>query len=89
MCIGVSGMMGVEGLESSKVVLGLSSLKMAATLVTSHLDDLQLAVECVYLGRNIEYACIQLVVAGELGDQPPVIHAIGQIHGLMVGRRLP
>ena len=89
MCIGVSGMMGVEGLESSKVVLGLSSLKMAVTLVTSHLDDLQLAVECVYLGCNIEYTCIQLVVAGELGDQPPVIRAIGQIHGLMVGRRLP
>ena len=62
---------------------------MAATLVTSHLDDLQLTVECVYLGHNIEYACIRLVVAGELGDQPPVVRAMGQIHGLMVERRLP
>ena len=57
--------------------------------MTSHLDDLQLAVEHVYLSHDVEDVSIGLVVVGKLGCQAPIVHAMGQVHGLVVGRRLP
>ena len=32
---------------------------------------------------------VHFVVVGNLGGQPPIIRAAGQLNGLMVGRRLP
>ena len=79
----------VEGLKSLEVVLGTSPLKAAVALTTGHLDNLQLAVEYVYLGCNIEDSRVRFMVAGELSDQPPVVRAVGQLNGLVIGRRLP
>ena len=89
MCISAGRATSVEGLKSPEAVLGVSPLKAAAALTTGHLDDLQLAVEHVYLGHDIEDSRVQFVVAGELGDQPPVVCAVGQLDGLVIGRRLP
>ena len=41
------------------------------------------------LSRDVEDAGIRLVVASDLGRQSPIVRAAGQIHGLMIGRRLP
>ena len=54
MHISMGRVTSVKGLKSLEVVLGTSPLKAAAALTTGHLDDLQLAVEYVYLGRNVE-----------------------------------
>ena len=78
--------MSIEGLKGLETVLGTSSLEMAATLTTSGLDYLELAVERVYLHRDVEDTSICLVVAGNLGGQPPVIRAASQLNGLVIGR---
>ena len=77
-----------EGLKSPEAVLGTSPLKAAVALTTGCLDNLQLAVEYVYLGHNIEDSRIQFMVVGKLSDQPPVVCAVGQLDGLVIGRRL-
>ena len=41
------------------------------------------------LGGDIENASVRFVVAGDFGCQPPVVGAAGQVHGLVIGRRLP
>ena len=89
MCIGTSGAARVEGLEGPEAVLGTSSLETAAALTSLRLDELHLAVECMNLGRDVEDARVGLVVTGDFGRQSPIVGATGQIHGLVVGRRLP
>ena len=68
--------------------MGAGSLEAGATLTSLRLDELQLAVECMDLGRDIEDAGVGLMVAGDLCCQAPVIGATGQVHGLVIGRRL-
>ena len=70
-------------------MLCTSPLETAAAMTSAGLDDLQLAVECVDLGRDVESVSIGLVIASDFGRQAPVIGATSQIHGLVVGRRLP
>ena len=89
MRISAGGVTGVEGLEGPKAVLSVSPLEATATLATGCLNNLQLAVERMYLGRDVEDAGIGLVVASDLSGQPPVVGAADQVHGLMVGRQLP
>ena len=40
------------------------------------------------LGRDVEDAGVRLVIAGDLCRQTPVVGAGGQVHGLMIRRRL-
>ena len=89
MHIGISGTAGVEGLKALETMVSAGSLKMAVALMTGCLDNLQLTVERVYFGHDVEHPSIWLVVMGEFGDQPPVVCALCQIHGLVVGRCLP
>ena len=70
-------------------MLGTGSLETTAALTRLCFGELQLTVERVNLGRNVENAGVGLVIAGDLGRQAPIIGAAGQIHGLVVGRRLP
>ena len=86
MRVSASGATGVEGLEGSETVLGASSLEAAATLTTSHLDNLQLTVERVYLGCDIEDAGVGFVIASELGCQASIIRTVGQVHSLVIRR---
>ena len=86
MRVSTSGATGVEGLEGSETVLGASSLEAAATLTTSHLDNLQLTVERVYLGCDIEDAGVGFVIASELGCQASIIRTVGQVHSLVIRR---
>ena len=79
--------MSVKGLESLEVMLGTISFEMAMTLTAGHLDDLQFAVEGVYLHHNVEHPGVGLVVPSELGNQPPIIHAMCQVHSLVVRGR--
>ena len=88
MRVSASGATSVEGLQSPEALLGAGSLEARATLTSLRLDELQLAVERVDLGRDIEDAGVSLVVAGDLRGQPPVIGAAGQFNGLVVRRRL-
>ena len=88
MCIGTSGAARVEGLEGPEAVLGASSLETAAALTSLRLDELHLAVECMNLGCDVEDAGVGLVIVSDLCRQAPVIGAAGQVHGLMIGRRL-
>ena len=86
MHISMSGVTSVEGLKGPEAMLSVSPLEAASALMTSHLDDVQLTVERMYLGHDIEDAGVGLMVASELGGQSPVIGAAGQVHGLVVGR---
>ena len=65
-------------------MLGSSPLEMASTLTSLRLDKLQLAVERMDLGRDIENAGVRLMVSGDLGRETPVVHAAGQVHGLVI-----
>ena len=88
MCIGMGGVTCVKSLQSPEALLSASPLEAASALASGRLGDLQLAVECMDLGRNIEDAGVSLVVAGDLGRQAPVVGTASQVHGLVVGRRL-
>ena len=72
-------------MEGPEAVLGVCSLEAATALTTGCLDDLQLAIERVYLGRDVEDSRVRVVVAGDLGGQPPIVGALSQLHGLMIG----
>ena len=85
----MSRMAVVERLKPSKIVMGAGSLKTSSALTASCLDDLQLTIECMHLGGDVEYPSIQLMVAGEFGNQSPVVCAACQVHGLVIGRCLP
>ena len=61
-CVSASGAASVQSLEGSEAVRGASSLKAATTLTTGRLDDLQLAIERVYLGRDVEDTSVGLMV---------------------------
>jgi hypothetical protein len=82
----MSGAASVQSLKGSETVLGAGPFEATMALTTSGLDHLQLAVEHVYLYCNVEDTSICFVVAGDLGSQPPVIHATGQLNGLVIGR---
>ena len=86
MCVSTSGATSVQSLEGSETVLGTGSFEAATALTTGGLDHLQLAVKRMYLGRDVEDTSVRFVVTGDLGGQPPVIRAMGQLNGLMVGR---
>ena len=70
-------------------MLGAGSLEARATLTSLCLGELQLAVERMDLGRDVEDTSVGFVVASDLRRQAPIIGAACQIHGLVVGRRLP
>ena len=88
MCIGTSGATSVEGLQGPETVLGSCPFEAGATLTSLCLGELQLAVERVNLGRDVEDASVGLVITSDLRHQTPVVGATGQIHGLVVRRRL-
>ena len=87
MRVSASGTTSVKSLQGSEAVLGAGSLEARATLTSLCLGELQLAVERVVLGRDVEDASVGLVVASDLHCQAPIVGAAGQIHGLMVGGR--
>ena len=51
------------------------------------LGELQLTIEHVNLGRDIEDTGIGLMITSDLCRQAPIVGAASQIHGLVVGRR--
>ena len=65
--------------------MGVSPLKAAAALMTGGFDHLQLAVERVYLGHDVEDTSVRLVITGDFSSQPPIVRAAGQFDGLVVG----
>ena len=69
-------------------MLGAGPLEATATLTSLGLNELQLAVKGVNLGRDIEDTGVRLMVAGDLCCQPPIVGTAGQIHGLVIRRRL-
>ena len=69
-------------------MLGSGSLETGTTLASLRLDELQLAVERMYLGCDVEDTGVCFVVATDLCHQTPIISAAGQVHGLMIGCRL-
>jgi hypothetical protein len=87
--ISTGGAASVEGLKGPETMLGASPLETATTLTTGRFNDLHLAVEGVDLRSDVEDAGIGLVVASELSCQAPIVRASGQVHGLVIGRRLP
>ena len=89
MRVSASGTASVESLQSSETMLGAGSLEARATLTSLRLDELQLTIERMDLGRDVEDAGIGLVISCDLGRQSPVFGVAGQIHGLVIGRRLP
>ena len=88
MRVSASGATGVKSLPGSKAVLGAGSLETRATLTSLCLGELQLAVECVDLSRDVEDTGVGLMITSDLCCQAPIVSAAGQIHGLMVERRL-
>ena len=79
-----SGATSVESLQGSEAVLGAGSLEAGATLTSLRLSKLQLAVERMDLGRDIEDAGVRLVVSSDLGRETPIVRAAGQVHGLVI-----
>ena len=65
-------------------MLGSSSLEAAATLTSLCLDELQLAVERMDFGRDVEDAGVRLVVSSDLRRETPVVRTAGQVHGLVI-----
>ena len=88
MCVGTSRSASIKSLEGPKSVLSLGSFETAATLTGLRFDQLQLAIERVDLSRDVENAGVRLVISGDLGREPPVVRAAGQVHGLVVRRGL-
>ena len=88
MCRDAGGTMRVETLKFCEAVMGFGSFHVCLTLVTHHLDDAELGIECVHLGCNVEYVGVCLMVPSHLCHQSPVIDASCSLHGLMVGHRL-
>ena len=68
-------------------MLGAGSFEASTTLMSLCLDELQLAVECVNFGRDIEDAGVGLMIPGDLCRQTPIVGAAGQVHGLVIGSR--
>ena len=89
MCVSTGGAASIKSLQGPETVLGPGSFEAAAALTSFRLDELQLAVEGVNLSRDVEDTSVRLVIAGNLGRQPPIVGASCQIHGLVVGRRFP
>ena len=84
MCVGAGGTTSVEGLQGPETMLGPSSLEAATTLTSLCLDELQLAIERVDLGRDIENTGVRFVVAADFRCEAPIVRAAGQIHGLVI-----
>ena len=68
-------------------MLGAGSLEAGATLTSLRLDELQLTVERMDLGGDVEYASVGLVISCDLCRQTPVVGAMSQIHGLVIRGR--
>jgi hypothetical protein len=88
MCRDVGGTTRVETLKFCEAVMGFGSFHVCLTLVTHHLDDAELGIECVHLGCNVKYVGVCLMVPSHLHHQFPVIDASCSLHGLMVGHQL-
>ena len=84
MRVSASGTTRVKGLQGPETMLSAGSLETGTALTSLRFDELQLAVERVDFGRNIEDAGVGLMVAGDLCGQAPVIGAAGQLDGLMI-----
>ena len=89
MCISTGRATSIESLQGSELLLRAGSLETAAALMRGRLDSLQLAVERVNLGHDVEDTGVSLVVAGNLSRQTPIVRAACQLHGLVIGGRLP
>ena len=85
MRVSAGGATGVKSLQGSEAVLGTGPLETRTALTSLCLDKLQLAVERMDLGRDIENASVGFMVAGDLCRQTPIVGAAGQIHGLVIG----
>ena len=88
MCIGTRGTTSVKSLQGSKAMLGAGPLETGTTLASLCLNELQLAVERVNLGGDVEDTRVGLVVTCDLSRQTPIVSAAGQVHGLVIGGRL-
>ena len=85
MRVSAGGAASVKSLQGSEAVLGASSLEAGATLTSLCLDELQLAIECMDLGRDVEDTSVGLMITSDLRRQAPVVGAACQVHGLVVG----
>ena len=65
--------------------MGTGPLETAVALMTSGLDHLQLAIEHVYLCRDVKDMGVRLMVASDLGGQTPIVCAASQLDGPVVG----
>ena len=88
MRVSAGGATSVKSLQGSEAVLGVGSLEARATLTSLCLDELQLAVERVDFGRDVEDTGVGLMVASDFRCQAPIVGAAGQLHSLVVGGRL-
>ena len=88
MRVSTVGATSVKSLQGSETVLGACSFETRTALASLCLGKLQLAVECMNLGRDIKDTGVGLVITSDLCRQAPIVGATGQIHGLMVRRRL-
>ena len=84
MCVGAGRATSVQSLQGSEAVLGSGSLEAATTLTSLRLDELQLTIERMDFGRDVEDAGIRLVIATDLRGEAPIVRASGQIHGLVI-----
>ena len=88
MRVSARGATSVKSLQGSEAMLGAGSLEARTTLTSLCLDQLQLTIERVDLGCDIEDTSVGLMVASDLRCQAPVVGAAGQIHNLVVRGRL-
>ena len=88
MYVGTRGATSIQRLEGSEALLSMGPLEATVTLARARLDDLQFAVEGMDLGGDVEDPGVRFMVAGNFRHQTPVIGAMGQFRGLMIGGRL-
>ena len=66
-------------------MLRASSFEAATAVTGVGFGDLQLAIECVDLARDVEDTSVGLVVTSDFRRQSPVVGAASQFHGLVIG----
>ena len=64
--------------------MGSGPLEAGTTLTSLRLGELQLAIERMNLGRDVEDTGVGLVIAGDFRRETPIVRATGQIHGLVI-----
>ena len=87
MRVSAGGATSVKSLQGPEAVLSACPFEAGATLTSLCLSELQLAVECVNFGRDVEDTGVSLVITSDLCRQAPIVGAAGQVHGLVVRRR--